>query len=108
MIGGKIVCPCGKDPRVIANAKKEYAAYKTRHAAWFHSRSDKRNGRQKKPRQAQPLDFSRLSAVNQNRMREAVLATNAATRPAAPAQSPVIYIYMLTVSLGGLAGPCYE
>ena len=95
MTGGKIVCPHGTNQSVIANAEKGYAAYKTQRAAKFRSRSDERNGGQKKPRQAQPLDFSRLSADNQNRMRKAILATNAAARPAAPAQSPVVY--MLTV-----------
>ena len=48
----------------------------------------------KKTKQTQPLDFSRLSADNQTRMREAVLASNAAARPIAPV-TPVIY--MLTV-----------
>jgi hypothetical protein len=95
MTGGKIVCPFGNDPRVKANADREYAAYKTRRAERFRGRSDDRIGLKKKTKRTQPLDFSRLSADNQTRMREAVLASNAAAPPAAPAQSPVVY--MLTV-----------
>jgi hypothetical protein len=53
-------------------------------------------GGKKKPKRSQPLDFSRLSADNQTRMRKAVLASTAATPAAAPAaRSPVVY--MLTV-----------
>jgi hypothetical protein len=53
-------------------------------------------GGKKKPKHSQPLDFSRLSADNQTRMRKAVLASTAATPAAAPvARSPVVY--MLTV-----------
>ena len=48
MTGGKIVCPFGNDPRVKANADKEYAAYKTRRAETFRGRSDDRTGLKKK------------------------------------------------------------
>jgi hypothetical protein len=96
MTGGKIVCPHGNDPRVKATANKEYAAYKTRCAKRFRGRSDERSGGKKKPKRSQPLDFSRLSADNQTHMREAVLASSAATPAGAPApRSPVVN--MLTV-----------
>jgi hypothetical protein len=61
----------------------------------FRSRSNERSGGKRKPKRSQPLDFSRLSADNLTRMREAILASNAAALPTAPAKSPVVY--MLTV-----------
>ncbi len=67
------------------NVPKGSAAVLTRGQAW-----------KKKPKHSQPLDFRRLSADNETRMREAVLASTAATPAAVPAaRSPVIY--MLTV-----------
>jgi hypothetical protein len=96
MAGGKVMCPLGNDPRVRANADKEYAAYKKRCAERFRGRSDNRSDGKKKPRRSHPLDFTWLLAKNQTHMREGVLASNAAARPIAPANSPVVY-YMLTV-----------
>ncbi len=83
---GKIICPYGYDPSVKANAEREYRAYRNRLAKKYKARMAKfcgqgcgRGGRGSgRTSSKSALDYNKLPAEDQKRIRNQVLAAQAA------------------------------